>query len=153
MTEAQHMHDDLLRTLHRLIPRTIYQDSRRLNTLAWAITGLCLTQTVRLSAWAELAPSRSQHAARRVRRFSRWLHHSAIVPCDWYQPVMLAALSNWPAGQDFAQKGRVVTSLCEEGIVKGTSMGQTKRRTLLLKSEQGGSYATAYSILRATQLV
>ncbi len=99
MTEAELLHADLLHALQRLIPRTIYQDSRRLNTLVWAMTGLCLTQTVRLSAWAELASSRSQHAARRVRRFSRWLHHPAIIPSHWYGPVMLAALSDWPADQ------------------------------------------------------
>jgi hypothetical protein len=51
MTEAEAMYAELLHTLQHLIPRTTYQESRRLNTLVWAITGLCLTQTVRLSAW------------------------------------------------------------------------------------------------------
>ena len=48
MNEAKHpMHDDLLKALLPIIPRTVYQDVRRLNTLVWAIVGLCLTQTVR----------------------------------------------------------------------------------------------------------
>jgi hypothetical protein len=68
MTESTQLHAEILHALQRLIPKTTYHDPRRLDTLAWAITGLCLKQTVRLSAWAEVAPSRSQHAARRVRR-------------------------------------------------------------------------------------
>jgi len=47
MNEACQMHDDLLKVLLPLIPRTAYQDIRRLSTLAWAMTGLCLTHTVR----------------------------------------------------------------------------------------------------------
>ena len=74
------MHDDLLNTLLPIVPRTVYQDIRRLNNLAWAVTGLCLTHTVRLSAWAEVLESRANLAASRVRRFSRWLHHPAISP-------------------------------------------------------------------------
>ncbi|HEX4204495.1 MAG TPA: hypothetical protein VHZ51_09940, partial [Ktedonobacteraceae bacterium] len=31
-----------------------------------------------------------------VRRFSRWLHHWAIDPKEWYLPVLQAALSAWP---------------------------------------------------------
>ncbi len=96
MTESTQLHAEMLHALQRLIPKTTYHDPRRLDTLAWAITGLCLKQRVRLSAWAEVAPSRSQHAARRVRRFSRWLHHPAISPSDWYRPVIQAALVDWP---------------------------------------------------------
>ncbi len=50
MNEAKQMHDDLLNELLLIIPRTAYQDIRRLSTLAWALTGLCLTHAVRLSA-------------------------------------------------------------------------------------------------------
>ena len=74
MTEATDVHEELVQALQFLIPKTTYQDLRRLNTLAWAITGLCLKQTVRLSAWAEVIQSRAILAASRVRRFSRWLH-------------------------------------------------------------------------------
>jgi hypothetical protein len=50
MNEAHQMHAELLPALQHFIPRTVYQDSRRLNTLAWAIVGLCLTQKTHLSA-------------------------------------------------------------------------------------------------------
>ncbi len=64
------MHDDLLHALLPIIPRTVYQDVRRLNTLVWAVGGLSLTNTVRLDAWAEVTQGRAQYAASRVRRFS-----------------------------------------------------------------------------------
>src|SRR5713226_3309223 len=95
MNENQQMHDDLLNGLLPIIPRTTYQDSRRLSTLAWAIVGLCLTHTVRLSAWAQVLEGRAQYAASRVRRFSRLLHHPAISPPQWYRPVLQAALGDW----------------------------------------------------------
>src|SRR5437588_1219505 len=98
MNEAQQMHDDLLNALLSIIPRTVYQDIRRLNTLVWAIVGLCLAHTVRLGAWAEVLEGRAQYAASRVRRFARWLHHPAISPAQWYQPVLQAALVDWPLG-------------------------------------------------------
>jgi len=96
MNEAQRMHDDLLHALLPIIPRTVYQDVRRLNTLVWAVVGLSLTHTVRLDAWAEVLEGRAQYAASRVRRFSRWLHHPAISPAPWYEPVLQAALVDWP---------------------------------------------------------
>ena len=70
MNEAKHLHDDLLNALLPIIPRTAYQDIRRLSNLAWAITGLCLTHTIRLSVWAEVLEGRAKSAASRVRRFS-----------------------------------------------------------------------------------
>ena len=70
MTEATHLHDELMRTLLRLMPKTVYHDPRRLSTLAWAITGLCLKQSVHLSAWAEVTQSRAQTVASRIQRFS-----------------------------------------------------------------------------------
>ena len=96
MTEASQVHEELVQALQPLIPKTTYQDLRRLNTLAWAITGLCLKQTVRLAAWAEVTQSRATLATSRVRRFARWLHQPTISPSHWYQPVMQAALAGWP---------------------------------------------------------
>ena len=96
MTEAITLHDELVHALQLLIPQTTYHDLRRLNTLAWAITGVCLKQTVRLSAWAEVTQSRATLAASRLRHFARWLHQPAIVPAHWYQPVMQAALASFP---------------------------------------------------------
>lgn len=96
MNEARQMHDHLVNAMLPIIPRTVYQDRRRLNTLVWAIVGLCLTQTVHFSAWAEVTQSRAKSAASGERRFSRWLHHPAIVPVQWYRPVLQAALVDWP---------------------------------------------------------
>ena len=76
MSEAKQLHDDLLNALLPIIPRRAYQDIHRLNTLVWAVTGLCLTHTVRLGAWAEILESRAQYAASRVRRFSK---HGCII--------------------------------------------------------------------------
>lgn len=99
MTEAKLIHQELVRALHELIPRTVYRDSRRLDTLAWAITGITLRESVHLSAWAEVTQSRAQRLASRIQRFSAFLHNGAISPPDWYQPVLRAALSAWPAAQ------------------------------------------------------
>ncbi len=54
MSEAKQLYDDILYALSPLLPRMVYQDVRRVRTLAWAITGLCLLHSVRLSAWAEV---------------------------------------------------------------------------------------------------
>jgi hypothetical protein len=97
MNKAHQIYDDLLEALEPILPRTIYQDVRRVRTLAWAVTGLCLTHTVRLGAWAQVLEDRAQYAASRVRRFARWLHHPAISPAQWYKPVLQAALVDWPA--------------------------------------------------------
>jgi hypothetical protein len=99
MNEAHQMYEDLLKALSPILPRSVYQDVRRVRTLAWAITGLCLTHTVRLSAWADVVESRAQYTASRVRRFARWLHHPAISPPQWYTPVLQAALIDWPLDQ------------------------------------------------------
>src|SRR6059058_5964379 len=80
------------------IPRSTYHDIRRVVTLAWAIVGLCLTRTVRLTAWAEVVEGRAQYAASRVRRFARWLHHPAIDPTKWYPPILTATLRDWTPG-------------------------------------------------------
>ncbi len=54
MSEAKQLYDDLLSALSPILPRTVSQDVRRVRTLAWAITGLCLSHSVQLSAWAEV---------------------------------------------------------------------------------------------------
>lgn len=95
MSDAKALHRDLMKALLARIPRTVYHDIRRVVTLAWAIVGLCLTQTVRLGAWAEIVDGRAKYAASRVRRFARFLHHSAIRPHEWYQPLLQAALRDW----------------------------------------------------------
>jgi len=95
MTDAKALHRDLMKALLTHIPRSVYHDIRRVVTLAWAIVGLCLTRTVRLTAWAEVVDGRATYAASRVRRFARWLHQSAIDPIHWYPPLLKAALRDW----------------------------------------------------------
>ncbi len=95
MTDAKALHRDLMKALLTYIPRSVYHDIRRVVTLAWAVVGLCLTRTVRLSAWAEVVDGRATYAASRVRRFGRWLHHPAIDPTTWYPPILKAALRDW----------------------------------------------------------
>ena len=58
MTDAKALHRDLMKALLTHIPRSTYHDIRRVVTLAWAIVGLCLTRTVRLTAWAEVVEGR-----------------------------------------------------------------------------------------------
>src|SRR6266566_3934911 len=96
MSEAKQMHDDLLKALLSIVPRTVYQESHRLSNLAWAVIGLCLTHSVRLGAWAEVLESRAKSAASRVRRFSRWLHHPATHSQEWFSPILWVALHDWP---------------------------------------------------------
>ncbi len=48
INEAKVLYDDLLSALQPLLPRSVYQDVRRVRTLAWAVVGLYLTHTVRL---------------------------------------------------------------------------------------------------------
>jgi hypothetical protein len=98
MTDAKALHRDLMNALLPHIAPTVYHDIRRVVTLAWAIVGLCLTRTVRLTAWAEVVEGRATYAASRVRRFARWLHHGAIDPTEWYPGVLKAALRDWTPG-------------------------------------------------------
>ncbi len=90
MNEAKQMHDDLLNALLLVIPRTTYQDIRRLSTLAWAITGLCLTQTVRLGAWAQVLESRAESVL--FVRFPRFFRRLAVIVGSSYTNWMLVQL-------------------------------------------------------------
>jgi hypothetical protein len=95
MTDAKALHRDLMKAILTHLPRSVYGDIRRVVTLAWAIVGLCLTRTVRLTAWAEIVEGRATYAASRVRRFARFLHHPAIDSTAWYPPLLKAALHDW----------------------------------------------------------
>src|SRR5260370_29117677 len=89
------MYADLMNLLFPMLASKIYHDVRRVQTLAWALVGICMTQSVRLGAWAEVVDSRAQLASSRVRRFARWLHQGAISPQQWYEPLLLQALRDW----------------------------------------------------------
>jgi hypothetical protein len=95
VNESKHMYMDLMNLLLPILPSHIYHDVRRVQTLAWALVGLCMTQTGRLSAWAEVIDSRAQFASSRERRFARWLHQGAISPKLWYELLVLHALREW----------------------------------------------------------
>jgi hypothetical protein len=95
MTDAKALHRDLMKAVLTHMPRSVDHDIRRVVTLAWAVVGLGLTRTVRLPAWAEVGEGRATSAASRVRRFARWLHHSASDPTIWYPPLRKAALRDW----------------------------------------------------------
>jgi hypothetical protein len=47
VNEGKHMYADLMDLLLPLLPSNIYRDVRRVQTLAWALVGICMTQTVR----------------------------------------------------------------------------------------------------------
>jgi hypothetical protein len=47
MNEAKQMYHDRMTALLPILPRTAYHDVRCVSNLVWALTGLCLTQTVR----------------------------------------------------------------------------------------------------------
>ena len=100
MNEARQMHDQLVNALLPIIPRTVYQDRRRLNTLVWAIVGLCLTQTVHFSAWAEMTKAPCEvRGPPRTPFCCALLHHRSIAPAQWYRPVLQSALVDWPVDQ------------------------------------------------------
>ena len=82
MNEAKYLHDDLLNVLLAVIPRTTYQDIRRLNTLVWAIVGLSLTHSVRLGAWAEVLEGRAQYAASLSTSSSGFVGSPVTMPCS-----------------------------------------------------------------------
>lgn len=98
MDDTKQMQRALVTTLLTTLPRTVYHDIRRVITLAWAVTGLCVTRTVQLVAWAEVVTSAAHYAASRVRRFARWLHNPAIDPTTWYPPLLQVALADWQPG-------------------------------------------------------
>ena len=78
MNEAKQIHDELLNARLSIIPRTAYQDIRR------------LTHTVRLGAWAEVLEGRAKSAA------SRGLPSDGHV-CHHQHPVNAHTLHGVPA--------------------------------------------------------
>src|SRR5947207_2600852 len=106
MTDAKALHRDLMKALLTALPRTVYHDIRRVVTLAWAVVGLCLTRSVRLTAWAEVVDGRAIYAASRVRRFARWLHQRAIDPTKWYPPPPKPAPRHSPGRSCAPRAGR-----------------------------------------------
>jgi hypothetical protein len=84
MNEAKQMHHDRMTALLPILPRTAYHDVRRVSTLVWALTGLCLTQTVRPACLR--AMHRMQPAV-----CAAFPAGYIIQPQKWYPPILQAA--------------------------------------------------------------
>ncbi len=90
---------DLMAAFCRIIPRAIFGDVRRLVVLAWAVVGVCLTQTVSFNKWGEVVISRATFAHSHQRRFLLWLHHNYVRPITFSFPLLKAAISDWSLEQ------------------------------------------------------
>jgi hypothetical protein len=99
MTDSLQLYGTLMTAFCKLIPRSIFQDVRRLKVLAWAVVGLCVTKTVNFNLWGEVIIGAAQQAASHQRRFHRWLHNPYVSPFAFYYPLLLAALRTWPVEQ------------------------------------------------------
>ena len=96
MTQAWQLYDDLLQVLAPLLPRTGYQDMRRVRTLAWAIAGLCLTHTVRHLKPMNPLPI-SMHAGSQSHGCSApQCHDSGSTASQYLKPASLSAAVTSP---------------------------------------------------------
>ena len=95
MTDSLQLYGTLLAAFCEHIPRPIYGDVRRLMGLAWAVVGLCLTETVNFNKWGEVVISEAQYASSHQRRFQGWLYNPRVKPIKFYYPLLKAALSEW----------------------------------------------------------
>jgi hypothetical protein len=98
MCDSLQMYRTLMTALATHIPRAVFGDVRRLATLAWAVIGLCSTQTANFNQWGEVVISRAQYASSHQRRFQRWLHNAHVDPVAFYQFLFRAALATWDLG-------------------------------------------------------
>ena len=67
----------------------------QLQTLAWMVTGLLLSQRRFLPAWLPHIHSRATLAQSTGRRLRRWLENPAIDPTSIYGPLVTRALRDW----------------------------------------------------------
>ena len=95
MTDSLELYGTLLSAFCEHIPRPTFGDVRRLMGLAWAVVGLCLTETVNFNKWGEVVISEAQYASSHQRRFQGWLHNPQVKPIKFYIPLLKAALSEW----------------------------------------------------------
>lgn len=101
MTDSLELYGTLLSAFCEHIPRSIYGDVRRLMGLAWAVVGLCLTETVNFNKWGEVVISEAHYASSHQRRFQGWLYNPRVKPITFYFPLLKAALSEWSLDQSF----------------------------------------------------
>jgi len=91
MSDSQRLHASLLSVLQ---PSLMQEDFRHVDTLAWAMTGVLMQQTVSLPAWAVIVPDQSEAKAREL-RFRRWLQNPKLDAQSWYTPFITEALTDW----------------------------------------------------------
>jgi hypothetical protein len=96
MTDSLQLYGTLLAAFCTHIPAHLFGDVRRLMVLAWAVVGVCLTQTVNFNQWGEVVIGRAQYASSHQRRFQRWLHNKRIKPIKFFFPLLRAAMQIWP---------------------------------------------------------
>jgi len=95
MTDSLQLYSTLLTAFCHHIPRANYGDIRRLFVLAWAVVGLCLSETVNFNKWSEVVISPAQYASSNQHRFQRWLKNKQVKPLKYYYPLLKVALSEW----------------------------------------------------------
>lgn len=99
ITDSLQLYGTLLAALCQYIPRANFGDVRRLMVLAWAVVGLCLTETVNFNRWGEVVSGQTRYASSHQRRFQGWLHNPQVKPNKYYGPLLKAVLSEWPVAQ------------------------------------------------------
>lgn len=91
MSDSRRLHASCLSVLQSVL---FDEDFRRLDTWAWAITGLLLQKTISLPAWISHLPDEAD-AFGREQRFRRWLNNRAVNVRRFYQPFITQALMEW----------------------------------------------------------
>jgi hypothetical protein len=91
MSDSGRLHASCLSALQSAL---FGEDFRRLDTWAWAITGLLLQKTISLPAWVSHLPDEAD-AFGREQRFRRWLNNRAVKVRPYYQPFISQALMDW----------------------------------------------------------
>lgn len=96
MGDSMQLFGTLMTAFCKYIPRSIFKDVRRLVVLAWAVVGLCLTESVNINKWGEVVIDNAEYASSRQRRFRRWLYNRRVKSIKFYFPLLRAALREWP---------------------------------------------------------
>jgi len=99
MSDSLQMFMTLHSAFYQLIPPDQVRDVRLLRTLAWAVVGICLSETVNFSRWGEVVLSEAKYASSHQRRFRRFLKNARVKPKQLYGWLLKAALKQWSLQQ------------------------------------------------------
>lgn len=99
MSDSLQLYGTLLRAFCQYIPASFYGDLRLLMVLAWAVVGVCLTQTVNFNRWSEVVIGPATYANSHQRRFRNWFKNKRIKPVKFFYPLLRAAMQLWPPQQ------------------------------------------------------